>query len=127
MMCDAENDTPMLTVYTCATCRYVSVTPGRCRSHPYPMRGMGPPMVPVEVVPAAALEALRAERDRYREALERAADICEDAATMGCDCDGDYYKCGPCPSAIASRADDAVEVLRAALAAPAPKEDENEC
>lgn len=75
----------------------------------------------VEVVPVPALDALRAENELLQEALERAADICEDAATMGCDCDGDYYKCGPCPSAIASRADDAVEVLRAALAVPAPK------
>lgn len=45
-----------------------------------------------------------------REALERVLGICRDAADMGCDCTG-YYRCHTCPTRIADRADDAVEVL----------------
>jgi hypothetical protein len=60
------------------------------------------------------LQAVVRERDQYRDALERVAGICEDAASDTCDCEG-YYKCGTCPARIANRADDAVEVARAAL------------
>lgn len=48
------------------------------------------------------------------ELIVRALDICEDAAADQCDCDG-YYQCNTCPSRIAERADDAADVLRAAL------------
>ena len=49
-------------LYVCA-CGYRSTMPGRCRSHPYPARAMGPEMEAVEVVRAsdyegAAVEAL---------------------------------------------------------------------
>lgn len=53
------------------------------------------------------------------EDIERALGICEDAASMTCECT-DYYRCNGCEKRIAGRADDAVEVLRAALEAGKP-------
>jgi hypothetical protein len=54
--------------------------------------------------------------DVLRDALEQALMICEDAASKGCECDG-FYRCNGCEVWIAERAEDAAEVLRAALAA----------
>jgi hypothetical protein len=41
-----------LTLYICpvAECGYLSMAPGKCRSHPYPCRAMGPQMVEVKAV-----------------------------------------------------------------------------
>lgn len=40
-----------LTIFTCPadSCRFTSMTPGPCRSHPYPLRAMGPEMVETKV------------------------------------------------------------------------------
>jgi hypothetical protein len=38
------------TIYVC-DCGYLSMTPGKCRSHPYPCRAMGPELTKVEVAP----------------------------------------------------------------------------
>jgi hypothetical protein len=45
------------TLYVCE-CGFRSVTPGPCRSYPYPLRAMGPPLKPVEVVPKALADQL---------------------------------------------------------------------
>lgn len=38
----------------CCTCGYRSLQKGKCRSHPYPLRGMGPDMgEPVEFMPVS--------------------------------------------------------------------------
>lgn len=65
-----------------------------------------------------ARRAKRAERDALAARVEeleariaRALGIVEDAASMGCSCDG-YYTCNGCERQIADRADDAAEVLR---------------
>jgi hypothetical protein len=49
------------TIYVCPeeSCAYLSMTPGKCRSHPYP-RAMGPELVPLEVVPASSDDPRRA-------------------------------------------------------------------
>lgn len=41
-----------MTLYACPSdeCAYFSMAPGKCRSHPYPCRGMGPPLVKREAV-----------------------------------------------------------------------------
>jgi hypothetical protein len=62
-----------------------------------------------------------AKAERLREAAVRALGICEDAADMRCDCTG-YYRCLGCEQRIASRADDAADVLRDALAPAATGE-----
>jgi hypothetical protein len=40
------------TLYVCPSesCIFVSMTPGKCRSHPYPCRAMGPELEKVEVL-----------------------------------------------------------------------------
>lgn len=52
-------------------CGYYSTQAGKCRSHPFPCRAMGPDMGdPIEVVPAAALAYLKqAVEERVRERL----------------------------------------------------------
>lgn len=67
---------------------------------------------------AAAIRGLVAERDalatrvkELEDRIERALGIAEDAASMGCACDG-YYTCNGCERQIAERANDAAEVLR---------------
>lgn len=42
-----ERDEPVLVVYEC-DCGYKSLSAGRCRSHPYPARAMGPQLRAVE-------------------------------------------------------------------------------
>lgn len=39
------------TIYVCPddSCIFLSMTPGQCRSHPYPLRAMGPDLMPIEV------------------------------------------------------------------------------
>lgn len=41
------------TIYVCPGegCSFLSMTPGQCRSHPYPCRAMGPELVPLDVIP----------------------------------------------------------------------------
>lgn len=41
-------------IYECE-CGYRSLSPGRCRSHPYPARAMGPEMREVELIPHSDL------------------------------------------------------------------------
>jgi hypothetical protein len=46
---EAANGHEIVRVYVCA-CGYSRAHGGRCRSHPYPARAMGPEMVPHEIV-----------------------------------------------------------------------------
>jgi hypothetical protein len=60
-----------MTVWTCE-CGYRSLTGGRCRSHPYPARAMGPEMTPVQVVPVAdARRQVLAELEQADDLLRR--------------------------------------------------------
>jgi len=64
-------------------CGYYSTQGGKCRSHPFPARAMGPPMQEIEVIPGDAPNVLQPEEarllftDRLRlsgsEALDRDA------------------------------------------------------
>jgi hypothetical protein len=62
-----EEERPHVAIhaYVCPepTCGFRSLEPGPCRSHPYPLRAMGPEMVLVEVVPASALDTANARAD----------------------------------------------------------------
>lgn len=40
-------------IYVCE-CGFLSMTPGKCRSHPFPCRAMGPELTKVEVAPVVA-------------------------------------------------------------------------
>lgn len=55
------------TIYVCPSdeCRFHAMEPGRCRSHPYPCRAMGPELVPLEVAPAAAVDAFDSRPDSH--------------------------------------------------------------
>jgi hypothetical protein len=57
------------TIYVCPGegCAFLSMTPGKCRSHPYPCRAMGPKLVPLEVVPLEDLQS-----DETRDVVARA-------------------------------------------------------
>jgi len=50
-------------IYVCE-CGYRDVRPGKCRSHPYPCRAMGPPMQEVEIIPADSPGVLSPEEAR---------------------------------------------------------------
>lgn len=56
----------------------------------------------------------RAEVERLRGALIEARTIAEDAAAMTCNCVGDY-QCGGCERMVADRAQDAVDLIDAAM------------
>lgn len=45
-------------IYVCPdrACVFVSMMPGRCRSHPYPCRAMGPVLVALKVAPSTDAE-----------------------------------------------------------------------
>lgn len=50
--------------------------PGRCRSHPYPLRGMGPPMKRCDVVKKDELESRDEEIARLRAQIpDKEADL----------------------------------------------------
>lgn len=50
------------TIYVCPTeCRFMAMQPGKCRSHPFPCRGMGPELVPLDVVPVDPETAITAD------------------------------------------------------------------
>ena len=59
------------------------------------------------VVYDAALTKVR----ELQAAIRSARAICVEAADMGCECHGNYYRCNNCPDRIANRAQDAVEVF----------------
>lgn len=48
-------DQATIHIWTC-DCGNRSLQPGNCRSHPYPLRGMGPPMTERVYVDLAALD-----------------------------------------------------------------------
>lgn len=52
------------TIYVCPSeeCAFTAMGPGKCRSHPYPCRAMGPQLVPLKVEPLPEPEPGLTER-----------------------------------------------------------------